>query len=165
MKLTRNQFRAVAKSRGYTLGEVATAWGLSAARLSQIAADPNRLPMYDCALWGLPPKRAAAAITARRLQTARAFADKTPRRDSPRPAIDPWVALVAMGAVFIVGSEQGDHLPEGCEGTVIAHEDGHDELHVVLLFETGYQEAFPIGWLKAPDCFLVATGRNALSSS
>lgn len=153
--MTPTEFRAVARARGYTLADLARLWQLSRARVTQIASDSGRAPVYELALWAVPPKRTAAAVQSRRRQFAAALAE----RMSPRGTSTTWE--IELQAVFMVGSEQGSHLPEGSRGYVDARERRRDGEHVHLRFDTGYHEWFSTAFLKDPDCFLVETGASA----
>lgn len=158
--LSRREFQALIKERGYTQAEVAQLWGLSAMRVSQIARDPERAKHYDYALWGLPPKAIAAAVAARREHAARvsSLAAKT-EPSSAANASDIWAEIEAIGAVYVVRSEQGEHLPEGCEGVVITRERRGDKAQVTIRFDTGHVESLPVTYLRDSECFLAATGK------
>jgi hypothetical protein len=159
-RLTPEEFKGIAKARGYTLAEVAQAWGLTPTRVSQIANDPDRDPRDEYALWGLPTKQTAAAVVRQRQRLARQYAKPSRHRSGPPPLApkDIWDELTAVGSVFRVAAEQGDHLPADCEGVVVAREHQAGELHVSMRFTTGYSESYPLSFLKDPACFLVATG-------
>ena len=155
--LTRQQFQAEIKRLGYTQDEVAKLWEMTPARLSQIARDPQRSPLYEYALWGLPSKRTAARVTERRTQAARALgAVKPPER--AEDSQDVWTDLTAVRAVFVVREEQGEHLPEGCEGIVVARAGQGGACQVSIQFDSGYHESYSLSYLKDPACFLSATG-------
>lgn len=158
--LTREEFIGVAKARGYTLAEVARAWGLTPTRVTQIAKDPERDLRDDFALWGLPTKRTAAAVALQRERLARQYAKTVRQRGASPPPVqtDIWDDLTGVDCVFLVAAEQGEHLPVDCEGVVVAREHRDGELHVTIRFRTGYSESFPLSFLKDPGCFLVATG-------
>jgi hypothetical protein len=161
--VTPSQFKALLKSRGYTQAEVAKLWKISAGRMSQIARNPNRLAMYEYALWAVPPKRIAAAVQARRLQAARAAAghdSHPPPVGARRVALDAATDLTAIDDVYVVAVEQGEHLPEGCEGVITARDFAGGQWHVSILFDNGYRERFPQSFLEDPSCFLTATGRT-----
>lgn len=150
-QLTPEQYHGLIRVRGYTMAEAAAVFGISAARLSQIANNPARAPYYDYAAWGLCPKRSAAAVGARRSRTLAKIA---------KPPLDHWALATQVGAVFLVQKEQGDHLPEGCEGVVTKQIKIGGRPHVAIHFEkTNYTEAFALAYLKDQQCFLWATGR------
>lgn len=135
-------------------------WGLTPTRVSQIAKDPRRKPLYDAALWGLPQKRLAGAIAEKRRRLAGIHSLKTKRPSQTAPsAADVWDELVMPGATFVVNTEQGDHLPEGCEGKVVERSTRAGKACVTIRFSTGYSESFDLAYLQDPASFLTATGR------
>jgi len=159
--LSAKQFRAIVRARGYRLRDIAELWGLTPARLSQIAADPERPSHYEYALWGLPKKKLAALVMGRRQEAARALVEASeaePQRSGAESvAIEPR-------DVWIVRESPGDHLPEGCEGIVQAVQYRDGEQQVSLHFPaTDYAETFSVTYLNDPTCFLVATGRQVAS--
>jgi hypothetical protein len=157
--LTREEFIGVAAARGYTLAEVAKAWGITPSAVSQIAKKTDRDLRDDFALWGLPTRRTAAAVAVQRERLARQYAKPRRQRGAPPPVqTDIWDELTAVDSVFLVSAEQGEHLPMDCEGVVVAREHRAGELHVTIRFATGYSESFPLSFLKDPGCFVVATG-------
>jgi hypothetical protein len=158
--LTRRQFQGLIKKRGYTQAEVAKLFELSNVRLSQIARDPERAMHYDYALWGLPPKAIAAAVAARRELAVREYSSAADSTRAPAPHLqDIWSEIEDIGAVYIVRSEQGEHLPEGCEGVVVTREVHGDTARVTIRFDSGHSESFPVSYLRGPECFLAATGK------
>jgi len=158
-RLTPEEFKGVAEARGYTLAEVADAWNRTPTRVSQIANNPDRDPLYDSALWGLPPKRIAAAVALQRERLAKQYVKPARKRPAAAAAqTDVWDELTAVRCVFLVAAEQGDHLPQDCEGVVVNRQHRDGELYVSINFATGYSETFPLSFLKDPACFLVATG-------
>ena len=163
MALTAAEFKAVIKNRGYRMGEVAGLWNITPARLSQIARDLNHFPAYEFALWALVPKRIAAAVAVRRAQAAQQLVAKVEAKANPAVAAassmtDVWDDLTELGSVFKVDVEQGEHLPEGCEGVVVKRERRDGDVHLLVRFAGGHEESFPLSYLRDPSCFLVATG-------
>lgn len=163
-RLTPEEFKGIAKERGYDLNDVAEEWELSPARVSQIARDGKRKRMYDYALWGLPLKRTAAAVAFQRNRAASKHATPSRERRKQTPEPDIWTELTAVGAVWVVNAEQGDHLPQGCEGVVVERDQRGGALRITLRFSTGYTEPFDLSYLQDPACFLTATGRRESSS-
>lgn len=164
--LTRHEFVALARSRGYRLADIARLWGISRSRVSQIAADPERAPYWDYALWAVPARTAKAVLEARRRRLlaslpppvrSKAAPTRELRRDSPGGL------GVELGDVWIVRDSPGEHLPERCEGTVRSRFVHGGLWHVIIHFPvTGYEETFTLAYLQQPDCFLSATGSNTL---
>jgi hypothetical protein len=141
--LSAEQFRALARLRGYSLAALARLWGLSRARVSQIAADPGRAAHYDFALRGTPrnSRRGGSGAAPDRALAARA-------------------AQLEIGEIFVVRESPGDHLPEGGEGVVAALSGRGERRYAQLCFEGGsYRESFEVAYLLSPLCFLVRTGR------
>lgn len=171
-RLTREEFIALAKARGYTLTGLALVWGLKRARVSQIAKDPARKPHWDLALWGLPSKPKLARIEARRARAVAQLGLPKPPVRVVQPIPDGDVS-VEVGDVWVVGDSPGDHLPEGCEGRVEALRRDGGQWQADLSFpqggaeeagvRQGYFETFPLSFLTDPSQRLLsATGRNAL---
>jgi len=162
-RLGPDAFRGLARAKGYTLAELARTWGLSPARLTQIAADLARPAHYDLALWGTPARRQAAAVAAKRAEHVAALRGVPSRRQSRRRAedFDPaqhWRDATRLSAQFVADAEQGDHIPEGCVAEVVGTSGQGDGQLVTLRFSTGYTEDFTLGYLKSPDCFLWPRG-------
>jgi hypothetical protein len=162
-RLTPAQFRGLIDARGYTMAETAKLFGVSAARITQVAADEGRARHYDLALWALAPKRSAAAIDARRARTLARIspiegATKKHRQKFLENEI--WAMNTEPGNIFVVHAAQGDHLPEGCEGIIRRVSRIHGEQMVEIEFSTGYTEAFALSYLKGRDCFLSPTGKQ-----
>ncbi len=142
--LTAEQFRALARARGYTLAALARLWGLTRARVSQIAADPARPRHYDYALWGTPRRRGHAP---------RLAAPRLPRASGDARGLE-------VGEIFIVRESPGEHLPEGEEGVVTRLSGSPPPGRAHLSFGAGsYEENFEVPYLLSAACFLVRTGR------
>ncbi len=163
MPMSPLQFEAVIRMRGYTLSEVATRWGLSPARLTQIKSDVLRSARYEDAVWGLPDRKLAAAILARRERIVQDLAAGIPLRSKKskplRTLVAPPLPLIEEGDVWAVKDSQGDHLPEGCEGWVTSIGGRGPGAKITLRFVNGYTETFDQQYLNDASCFLAATGK------
>ena len=164
MPLSPTEFEAVIRMRGYSLSEVAARWGLSPARLTQIKADVLRSPRYEDALWGLPAKKLARAVTIRREHIAHRLAGERSAKDRKKirrevPSFEPTF-LIEVGDIWAVARSPGEHLPEGCEGTIVAVERHESSARISFRFVNGFTETIDQNYLLSPDCFLVATGKT-----
>lgn len=158
-QLTREEFKALAKQRGYSLAALARLWNLTPARLSQIAADPARAPYFDLALWGMPRKGAQGFVASRRLRALASIAGRAGRKKAGFDAEAYWRDALAPGATFTVAEEQGSHIPENSEAIVLSQAVRKGEVWVRLRFSTGYIEDFQTSYLRSPTSFLCATGK------
>ena len=158
-QLTRDEFKALAKQRGYSLAALARLWNLTPARLSQIAADPARAPYFDLALWGMPRKGAQGFVASRRLRALASIAGRSGRKKAAFDLDASWREALAPGATFTVAEEQGSHIPENSEAVVMAQAVRKGELWVTLRFSTGYIEEFAASYLRGSSSFLCATGK------
>lgn len=158
--MSAHDFRSVIIARGWTLGDVATRWGISAARMSQVLNRPaQRARHWEDALFGLPHRSVTERSRQRRQAMAEAAgADQRPRRGYGTRK-ESWLAQahVAQGSVFVVEEEQGPHLAYGCRGVVIARRSGAKPA-LCLLFESGYLEWLELAWLSTPACWLQYNG-------
>jgi hypothetical protein len=153
VRLTREEFIALARLRGYSLAAVARLWGISRSRMSQIAGDICRKSYWDYALWGLPSKSATARVESRRSRSLASLGSTNVRRNR--------IESVEIGDVWLVRDSPGDHLPEGAEGTVLTLTVREGEWRALICFPaTAYKESYSLSYLSQPDCFLCATGRN-----
>jgi hypothetical protein len=159
-KLSPEQFRALANARGYTFAQLALLWDLSAGRISQVAADPNRPAHFDYALWGLPPRGQLSAISKRRAQMLTALRTRIKAGKVDQPAFDAdahWFAVTQIGMGFTSSVEFSENIPEGAIGTVIARSQHQTNPEITIRFDTGFVEAFPLDYLKAIECPLWST--------
>jgi hypothetical protein len=157
-RLTPEQFKALAKLRGYRLSDLAARWELSRARLSQVAADTERAPIFDEALWALPPKRLLKLAEGRR-QTILATLTQSDIRETKKIiAAQYWEDITEIGWTYIVEVEQGDHLAEGMEGIVTGRNLKDNQPTVTITFESGHVETYPLQYLKSPECFIASRG-------
>lgn len=150
--LSAAEFRALVRLKGHSLASLARLWGLTRARLSQIAADPARAPHYAFALLGTPRARARTRPAAPAAPAARAATTGLSGRVC-LPDVEP-------GEVFVVRDSPGEHLPEGEEGVVTAVTCLRGSWLVQLRFTNAdYEERYELPYLLSADCFLARTGR------
>lgn len=156
--MTGAEFRALIERRGYSLSDVARRWGLSAARVCQLASTDDRPRHYDDAVWSLPVKAHARTVGKRRGRIVRALVGGAASED--RAVLPEWAVV---GMEFMVHSEQGDHLRERARGYIVTI----DGTEVLIKFASGYVETFSVPYLESSECFLACTGRvvetNALT--
>jgi len=169
-RLTPHEFRAVARHLGYRRADLAEAWGVTPPRVTQVINDPERPLHWDQALWGLPPKRTAAKIFARRLALVSSLTRSDPE-DSDRDNNGSASAAdtdaqrdeyaVEPGDVWVVRESPGDHLPENCRGEVLRITPGRDGFDVTFRFENGETDTYSLQYLLSFECFLSDTGLKA----
>jgi hypothetical protein len=74
----------------------------------------------------------------------------------------PWLVVrtLAFNARNSVQYEQGDHLPQGARGHVVATIKRGNKAVIRIRFPTGYEEDFDEAYLRSKECFLWATGQR-----
>jgi hypothetical protein len=160
-RLTPEQFRALSSQRGYTFAQLAALWELSPGRISQLAADPNRSAHFDYALWGLPIRHQVNATDQRRAQILKSLETRIDKPNKPKQekfdADAHWAAITQVGMGFTSSVEFSESIPEGSLGIVVSREGTANSPIIVIQFDTGFIERFPLSYLQAADCPLWST--------
>lgn len=164
-RLTPEQFKALAKWKGWTFREISERWGITTVWMSKLCSNPDRAPHYDDALIGLPNKRTMARdirLLEKRLSaltSAQAF-DRRVKEKAPRSSGEyRYHGYFVVGAILTAANEIGSMAEEGARGVVFQVEDtGRGERYGVI-FETGLWDWFEP---KHIDDMLVMTGLTNL---
>jgi lambda repressor-like predicted transcriptional regulator len=178
------RFRALLEARGWSVSELARRWGITPARLRQVIQEGHdRAAHWNDAVRGLPQARWVTRTqerSDRRLELELEPYLKASSRGGARTTVAGAVGNLraratpsdrshetALGAVWRVNSEQGDHLPHGCAGTVLASRIKSPAAvgvaasrEICLGFETGYVEWMEVKWLNAPNFWLTYVGET-----
>ena len=158
-RLTREEFRALAKAKGWKFTMLAARWGVTPEWVSNVSRDPQRDLRYDDALYGLPNlhhlkrdlrQRAREVGMAVQEQQARLAT----RSVSPMPGYR-YRGYLVPGAVVTVATAFGSVAEEGQRGIVFQVNQRDDEEVYGVVFENGEHDWFAPA---AVDCYLVATG-------
>lgn len=154
-RLTPEEFRVLAKARGYSFAALARLWELTPGRVSQLAAATLRPAHFDYALWGLPPIDQAHAVTQRRRDALANLSRPKPAKEGAGAGFDQatyWQSVIEIGAQFISSYEFSEGIPYGCVGTVIARSRNPATPNIRIRFATGYEEDFSLAYLQAKNC-------------
>lgn len=159
-RLSPEQFKALAKYKGWKFKMLAERWGVTPEWISQISRDPQRDLRYDDALLGLPNlNRLTRDIKARTRQIEAALARLGQSRGKPVPARPApgyrYRGYLMTGIIVTASAEVGSMAEEGMRGIVFqVLDDGAHETYGVI-FETGMWDWFPPDYV---DLYLSSTG-------
>lgn len=160
-RLTPEQFKALAKWKGWTFREISERWGITTVWMSKITSNPDRAPHYDDALVGLPNKRTMARdarVLEKRLAAlvgAKRF-DREAKETARRPSGEyRYHGFFTVGAILTAASEIGSLAEEGARGIVFQVQDSGRGERYGVIFETGLWDWFEP---KHIDDMLVMTG-------
>jgi len=159
--LTPQQFKALAKLKGWTYRAMAARWGMQPESLSGIARNSNRPIRYDDMLYGLPNLNYLAKeqkIRVTQVEKACALFDK---KKSSMVAKQPcskgfrYHDYLFIGSILSVTSDVGSVAEEGMRGVVFdVQRDGEQEIYGVL-FDNGLYDWFPPDYV---DIYLAGIG-------
>ena len=159
IRLTREEFRALAKAKGWKFTMLAARWGVTPEWVSNISRDPQRDLRYDDALYGLPNlHHLKRDLRHRSRELSVAVQEQQARRATrsilPAPG-HRYRGYLMPGTVVTVATAFGSIAEEGQRGIVfqVDQRDGQEFYDVV--FENGEHDWFAP---DAVDRYLVATG-------
>jgi len=166
-RLTPDQFKALAKYKGWKFKALAERWGVTPEWISTISRDPQRDVRYDDALLGLPNLRRLSRdlkIRSRQVEAAMQKAGAVPRPVKPvRP--EPgyrYRGYLYPGAIVAASDDVGSIAELGMRGIVfqVLDEPGKGERYGVI-FETGLWDWFTPDYV---DLYLATTGLTATTN-
>lgn len=159
-RLTPEQFKALAKYKGWKFRMLAERWGVTPEWVSQISRDPERDLRYDDALIGLPNlNRLARDMKARdrQLEAAMRKLGVKSERAAQRQLAPGYrySGYLHLGAILTASADVGSMAEEGMRGVVFqVIDDGAGETYGVI-FESGMWD-----WFKPEhvDVYLATSG-------
>jgi hypothetical protein len=166
-RLTPEQFKALAKYKGWKFKMLAERWAVTPEWVSQLSRDPERDIRYDDALIGLPNLNRLARdlkARARQLDAAMAKLGAKPERATP-PRLAPgyrYSGYLHLGAILTASADVGSMAEEGMRGVVFQIiDDGAGETYGVI-FESGMWD-----WFKPEhvDVYLATSGLTAAGAA
>lgn len=160
-RLTPEQFKALAKYKGWKYTMLAARWELTAVWISNMARDPNRPARFDDMLMGLPNlNKLKRDLAGRQKQLDAALARiKPPTVTSPHvPRREPGLryhGYLTLGMIVTASVDVGSIAEEGMRGIVfdVQHRP-HEEVYGVI-FENGLWDWFSPHYV---DLYLASTG-------
>ena len=159
-RLTPEQFKALAKYKGWKFKMLAERWGVTPEWVSEVSRDPARDLRYDDALIGLPNlNRLARDLKSRNRQLEAALARLGARTENAPPLrLAPgyrYRGYLYPGAILTASADVGSMAEEGMRGVVFqVIDDGTGETYGVI-FESGMWD-----WFKPEhvDVYLATSG-------
>lgn len=146
-RLTAEQFKALAKYKGWKFKMLAERWGVTPEWVSQVSRDPKRDLRYDDALIGLPNlNRLAQDLKARGRQLEAAIAkleSASAKRSKslPTPGYR-YRGYLYPGAIVTACVDVGSMAEEGMRGIVFQVIDERKEETYGVIFENGLWDWF-----------------------
>ncbi|MES2830587.1 MAG: hypothetical protein V4695_01175 [Pseudomonadota bacterium] len=166
-RLSREQFRALAREKGWKFKMLAERWGVSPEWVSIVSRDPNRDIRFDDALFGLPNLRHLARDLRRReLQVDEAmaryrFSQAATRKKAGLPGYR-YQGYLNVGAIVTTVTQFGTVAEEGTRGVVFdVRQNSLEEIYGVI-FEQGATEWFTPALV---DIYLAGTGLVATAAT
>lgn len=160
-RLTPEQFKALAKYKGWKYTMLAKRWELTAVWISNMARDPNRPARFDDMLMGLPNlNKLKRDLAGRQKQLDAALARITPPVAAPPqvPRLQPgfrYHGYLTLGMIVTASVDVGSIAEEGMRGIVFEVQNrGHEEVYGVI-FENGLWDWFSPDYV---DMYLASTG-------
>jgi hypothetical protein len=162
-RLSRAEFKALARDKGWKFTMLAQRWGVTPEWISMLCRDESRDVRYDDALLGLPDLRDAARDQARRRRRIDQAMEREGLRTASREAagrkrIAPGLryrGYLVAGSIVTVSATFGSMAEEGERGIVFqVRLQGREEVYGVW-FENGAHDWFTPAMV---DASLAATG-------
>lgn len=146
-RLTPEQFKALAKYKGWKFKMLAERWGLTPEWVSNISRDPKRDLRYDDALIGLPNlHKLARDLRARNRQVEAAMRKAVPGEGTARTTYVPpgyrYRGYLTLGMIVTASEDVGSMAEEGMRGIVFQIIDNGKEEIYGIIFETGLWDWF-----------------------
>jgi hypothetical protein len=146
VRLTPEQFKALARYKGWKFTMLAARWGVTPEWISEISRNPERDQRFDDALIGLPNlNRLARDLKTRDRQIEAALAKITPKADRPAPRLTPgyrYRGYLYPGAILTASADVGSMAEEGMRGVVFQVIDNGAAETYGVIFETGMWDWF-----------------------
>ncbi len=166
VRLTREQFRSLARAKGWKFTMLAQRWGVTPEWISEVSRDPQRDLRYDDALHGLPDlHHLQRALRQREREVDAAVAGRQAQQQARPRATAPgyrYRGYLVPGAVVTVAAAFGSMAEEGARAIVLQVEQRERHERYGVLFETGAYDWFAP---DAVDRYLVATGLIAAAAA
>lgn len=159
-RMTRDEFKALARAKGWKFTMLAQRWGVTPEWISSISRDAQRDLCYDDALFGLPDlNRVPAELRSRRrtlTNAAQGARQSAPgRRTRKKGPGYRYQGYVRLGSILTVAAAFGSIAQEGERGIVVEVADAAGEENYRVIFENGASETFSP---DAVDTYLADTG-------
>lgn len=158
-RLTPEQYKAVAKYKGWSWVTLAKRWGYTPVWVGEIARDAARPLRYDDALHGLPNLNWASHDLARRAkQINRALGDRKKIVPASVPDLGPgyrYRGYLMPGSIVTASAMVGSMAEEGMRGIVFQVVDQNNFEAYGIIFETGLWDWFPPDYI---DNSIASTG-------
>jgi len=161
-RLSREEFRALARVKGWQFKMLAERWGVTPEWISNISRDPERDLRYDDALYGLPDLRHLARdLRQRAREVDLAMAERTAHEAAAKPRTASGLryrGYLVPGAIVTATTQFGTVAEEGERGIVFQVESVGREERYRVIFEHGGSD-----WLipSDVDAYLATTGLMA----
>ena len=159
IRLTREEFRALAKAKGWKFTMLAARWGVTPEWVSNISRDLQRDLRYDDALYGLPNlHHLKRDLRQRDRELSVALQEQQARRATRSVLSVPghrYRGYLVPGAVVTVATAFGSIAEEGQRGIVLQVDQSDGQEIYDVVFENGEHDWFAP---DAVDRYLVATG-------
>ena len=162
LKLSPQQFKALAKYKGWTYRAMAKRWGIQPESLSAIARDPDRATRYDDMLFGLPNLNRLGRDMLRLSKQIDFAMGRAAAREASRPVIEKalppgyrYHGYLTTGAILTASQDVGSMAEEGSRGIVFAVKSGALSQDYGVIFESGSWEWFTP---ESVDQYLATTG-------
>lgn len=164
-RLTPEQFKALARFKGWRYVELAVRWGVTPEWVSILARNPDRPAAYDDALHGLPNRHHHKADMARR---AKRVTDAVVKASSARPSRTVpasgsvklpsgyrYRGYLHVGTIVTAATDIGSIAEEAMRGIVFQVVNAATEERYGIIFETGLWDWFPPSYV---DNTIASTG-------
>lgn len=167
-RLTPEQFKALAKHKGWKLVDIAKRWGVTGDWIAREARNPNRAIRFDDALHGLPNLNRALQDVARRERAARIALERLQNKKAAAPPVQRPVPAgyryrdyLTVGSIVTAGVEVGSVAEEGMRGIVFEVRDLGSSQQFGVIFESGLWDWFAPDHI---DAYLVSTGLDCAAA-
>lgn len=156
-RLTREEWDAVLRSKGWSKKEVAQRWGVSPVWVSNISRSADRAPHWDDAVLGLPHRNFLGRNEKRRKSMVQALVSASRPGDASvkRGVGYRYRVDLRVGAIVVAAEDVGSIAEEGMRGIVFGTRDRHTHEEYGVIFETGVTEWFAPEHI---DRYIAATG-------
>lgn len=162
-RYTPEQFKAIARYKGWKYTMLAERWGFTPVWISNIARDPNRPVKYDDMLIGLPNLKKLARDRRHRQNLAALAVGNLPipvpsnRKAKAEPGYR-YRGYHVVGSILTASTDVGSIAEEGSRGIIFQVLDrGGEEIYGVI-FENGLWDWFSP---DHADAYLAMTGLTA----
>jgi hypothetical protein len=159
-RLTPEQFKALAKFKGWKFRMLAERWNVTPEWISNISRDPKRDIRYDDALIGLPNLNKLARDMKSRNRQVELAMQRNRYQTSKRvtASVTPgyrYKGYLGIGSIVTACTEVGSLAEEGMRGIVFQIQDNGRQQNYGVIFETGLWDWFTPDYV---DSLLAGTG-------